>query len=128
MVSFTQTAGELLSEGGHVAKDLVRKTKDSIVPSETDAQTEEASSGFVYESTEDADASEPLIVGSRAKRTPFYDLIAYVFQNAQNKPAILPLCIPTGLSNNHKGLYKAAIDELRKPGPVQAKDVLQTHT
>ncbi|KAG9071688.1 hypothetical protein KI688_005901 [Linnemannia hyalina] len=73
----------------------------------------------------DADASEVQIVCSRAKSTPFYDLIAYVFQKVKKKPAVLPSFIPGGLSSNHKELYKAALDELRKPGPVQAKkDVL----
>ncbi|GJJ78473.1 hypothetical protein EMPS_10832 [Entomortierella parvispora] len=73
----------------------------------------------------DVDISEAQIVYSRAMSTPFYDLIAYVFQKVKKKPATLPSLIPQGLSKNHKELYKAALCELRKPGLVQAKkDVL----
>lgn len=42
-LSLIQTAGELVAEGAHVAKDLVRKSRISIASPERSAQTEEAS-------------------------------------------------------------------------------------
>ncbi|KAF9545153.1 hypothetical protein EC957_011223 [Mortierella hygrophila] len=69
-----------------------------------------------------------VVVPSRAKATPFYDLIAYVFLKAKKKSATLPspsssaLC---GLSVNYQEMYKAALAYLRQPGPIEAKkDVL----
>ncbi|KAG0013938.1 hypothetical protein BGZ82_001958, partial [Podila clonocystis] len=42
-LSLTQTAGELVAEGAHVAKDVVRKSRISLVPPERSAQPEETS-------------------------------------------------------------------------------------
>ncbi|KAG9062896.1 hypothetical protein KI688_005204 [Linnemannia hyalina] len=53
---------------------------------------------------------------SRAKATPFYELIAFVFKKAKGKPATLPHAVPRGLSKNHEELYRAALARLRASG------------
>ncbi|KAF9085626.1 hypothetical protein BGX27_003411, partial [Mortierella sp. AM989] len=110
-----------LSSNTHPSRSFTFSLPSSSVETTKNPPTEHSP----IESETDADASEVQIVYSRAKSTPFYDLIAFVFQKVKKKPAILPSFIPGGLSSNHKELYKAALDELCKPGPVQAKkDVL----
>ncbi|KAG0222472.1 hypothetical protein BGW42_006593 [Actinomortierella wolfii] len=52
---------------------------------------------------------------------PFYELIAYVFQKAKGVNAILPSTIPRGISLLHREMYLAAMEELKRPGPVMAK-------
>ncbi|KAF8926343.1 hypothetical protein BGZ47_002800 [Haplosporangium gracile] len=69
-----------------------------------------------------------IVIPSRVKATPFYDLIAYVFLKAKKKSATLPSPLSSalrGLSINYQEMYKAALTYLREPGPVEAKkDVL----
>ncbi|KAF9176657.1 hypothetical protein BGZ51_009874, partial [Haplosporangium sp. Z 767] len=69
-----------------------------------------------------------IVVPSRVRATPFYDLIAYVFLKAKKKSATLPSPLSSalrGLSVNYQEMYKAVLAYLREPGPVEAKkDVL----
>lgn len=59
------------------------------------------------------------------KSSPFYELITYVFRKAKGMTATLPTTAPSGISALHSEMYLAALEELRRPGPVfHKKDVL----
>ncbi|KAF9536794.1 hypothetical protein EC957_009674 [Mortierella hygrophila] len=59
--------------------------------------------------TEDSITDLYIVGSSRAKATPFYELIAFVFKKAKGKAATLPHAVPRGLSKNHEELYRAAL-------------------
>ncbi|KAF9158976.1 hypothetical protein BGX20_003162, partial [Mortierella sp. AD010] len=85
----------------------------------------EFSSADVEKGISDPDVADVEIVWSRAKFTPFYDLVTYVFQKTKKKPAVLPSTIPNDHSEIHRELYSVILNELKKPGPVESnKDVL----
>ncbi|KAK3805525.1 MAG: hypothetical protein J3Q66DRAFT_407535 [Benniella sp.] len=59
------------------------------------------------------------------KSSPFYGLINYMFQKAKGKSATLPTMAPSGISPLHQEMYMAALQELRRPGPMfNKKDAL----
>ncbi|KAF8939866.1 hypothetical protein BGZ58_008494 [Dissophora ornata] len=149
----------LLVTGVLKGSKFIKSGMDLLTPEQDEAHTAEGVQSQVIGERDKranpflAHASDVQIVWSRAKSTPFYDLIAYVFQKVQfapvpsagdDDPAIMlmlkgsssslagqekardpPSSILAGLSNNHKELYKAALDELRRPGPVEAKKDVQ---
>ncbi|KAF9122110.1 hypothetical protein BGX30_002203 [Mortierella sp. GBA39] len=88
----------------------------------TVTESDNASSSVQDSETEIDSATERHLLGSsRAKLTPFYELIAFIFKSAKGKPVTLPNSVPRGLSKNHEELYCAALAQLRAPGPVEGK-------
>lgn len=84
--------------------------------------TEGASSVENDELTPDLTIAVP---PSGNKSSPFYELITYVFRKAKGMTATLPTTAPSGILALHSEMYLAALEELRRPGPVfHKKDVL----
>ncbi|KAG0290478.1 hypothetical protein BGZ96_006066 [Linnemannia gamsii] len=79
--------------------------------------------------TEDDELTPDLTIAvspSGNKSSPFYELITYVFQKvSKGMTATLPTTAPSGISALHSEMYLAALEELRRQGPVfHKKDVL----
>ncbi|KAG0282634.1 hypothetical protein BGZ97_008905, partial [Linnemannia gamsii] len=94
------------------------------------AETEDRGSaeedGYEGTSSEEDDELTPDLTiaapPSGNKSSPFYGLITYVFQRMA---AALPTTVPSGISALHREMYVAALEELRRPGPVvHKKDAL----